>query len=180
MNNKSPLFKMVLAAFFLALAFVMPFLTGQIPEIGSMLCPLHIPVLLCGFICGWPWGLAVGFIAPLLRSFTLGMPPPYPNAVCMAIELAAYGAVAGLMHKMLPQKKINIYVSLIVAMVVGRLIWGAAMFICTGISGGAFTLAAFFAGAFTNSIPGIIIQLILIPVLVMALDNRKMIRSAEQ
>ncbi len=179
MNNKSPLLKMVLAAFFLALAFVLPFLTGQIPEIGSMLCPLHIPVLLCGFICGWPWGLAVGFIAPLLRSLTLGMPPPYPTAVCMAFELAAYGAIAGLMYKMLPQKRINIYLSLIIAMVVGRLIWGAAMFICTGISGSAFTLAAFFAGAFTNSIPGIIIQLILIPVLVMALDNRKLIKSAK-
>ena len=179
MKKKKSLLKMVLAALFLALAFVMPFLTGQIPEIGSMLCPLHIPVLLCGFICGWPWGLAVGFIAPLFRSLTLGMPPPYPTAVCMAFELAAYGAVAGLMHKSLPRKKINIYLSLIVAMVIGRLIWGAAMFICMGINGGSFTLAAFIAGAFTNSIPGIIIQLILIPVLVMALDNRKLIKISE-
>ena len=174
MKKHSSLVKLVLAALFLALAFVMPFLTGQIPEIGSMLCPLHIPVLLCGFICGWPWGLAVGFIAPLLRSFTLGMPPPYPTAVCMAFELAAYGAVAGLMHEMLPRKKAYIYLSLISAMIIGRLVWGAAMYICTGISGGAFTLAAFAAGAFLNAIPGIIIQIILIPILVMIIDSPKL------
>ena len=78
---------------FLALAYVMPFLTGQIPQVGSMLCPMHIPVLLCGFFCGAPWGLAVGFVAPLLRSFTLGMPPMFPTAFCMAFELAAYGFV---------------------------------------------------------------------------------------
>ena len=96
---------MILSALFLALAYVMPFLTGQIPEIGSMLCPMHLPVLLCGFICGPIWGTAVGCIAPLLRSLTLGMPPPFPTALCMAFELAAYGAVTGIMHKMLPRKK---------------------------------------------------------------------------
>ena len=105
MKTQNRLQKMVLAALFLALAYVLPFLTGQIPEIGSMLCPLHIPVLLCGFICGWPWGLAVGFIAPLFRSLTLGMPPLFPTAVCMAFELATYGAISGLMHKILPKKK---------------------------------------------------------------------------
>ena len=93
MRRDNNLLKMIQAALFLALAYVMPFLTGQIPEIGSMLCPLHIPVLLCGFICGAPWGLAVGFIAPLLRSLILGMPPFFPKAVCMAFELAAYGFI---------------------------------------------------------------------------------------
>ena len=162
---------MVLAALFLALAFVMPFLTGQIPELGSMLCPLHIPVLLCGFICGWPWGLAVGFIAPLLRSFTLGMPPPYPAAVCMAFELAAYGAISGLMYKLLPRKRPYIYASLLTSMIGGRLIWGAAMLICMGIKGSSFTFAAFASGAFLNALPGIIIQIILIPILVMIIDS---------
>ena len=115
MKTKDKLMKMILAALFLALAYVMPFLTGQVPEIGSMLCPLHIPVLLCGFICGWPLGLAVGFIAPLFRSLTLGMPPLFPTAVCMAFELAVYGVVAGLMHKLLPRKKPYIYISLLTA-----------------------------------------------------------------
>ena len=176
MKNHKSLLKMVLAALFLALAYVMPFLTGQIPEVGAMLCPLHIPVLLCGFICGWPWGLAVGFVAPLLRSLILGMPPMFPTAVCMAFELAAYGAVAGLMHRLLPRKKPYIYCSLLAAMVVGRLVWGVAMLVCMGVTGGSFTFAAFLAGAFFNAIPGIIVQVVLIPVLVMVLDNPKVIR----
>ena len=175
MRKHNSLIKMILAALFLALAYVMPFLTGQIPEIGSMLCPLHIPILLCGFICGWPWGLAVGFIAPLFRSLTLGMPPLFPAAVCMTFELAAYGAVAGLMHKILPRKKPYIYVSLLTAMILGRLVWGAAMFVFMGLSGGSFTFAAFIAGAFTNAIPGIIVQIVLIPILVMILDNPKLL-----
>ena len=164
---------MVLAAMFLALAYVLPFLTGQIPEIGSMLCPMHIPVLLCGFICGGPWGLLVGFIAPLLRSVTLGMPPLFPTAVCMAFELAAYGAVAGFMHRALPKKRGFIYCSLLTAMLIGRIVWGIVMFICMGLQGGSFGFSAFLAGAVTNAIPGIIVQIVLIPVLVMALDKAK-------
>ena len=173
MKKHAQLKKMCLAAVFLALAYVMPFLTGQIPQIGAKLCPLHIPVILCGYICGWPWGLAIGFIAPLFRSITLGMPPFFPTAVSMAFELAAYGAVSGLMHKFLPRKKPFIYVSLVTAMIVGRLIWGGVMYICTGISGGIFTFTAFLTGAFFNAIPGIIIQIALIPILVMILDNPK-------
>ena len=173
MKKHSSTFNMILAALFLALAYVMPFLTGQIPEIGAMLCPLHIPVLLCGFFCGWPWGLAVGFIAPLLRSLTLGMPPLFPTAVCMAFELATYGAITGFLHKVLPRRKPYILCSLLTAMVSGRLIWGAAMFICMGIQGSSFTFAAFLAGAVTNAIPGILLQLVLIPILVMVLDDPK-------
>ena len=169
---------MILAALFLALAYVMPFLTGQIPEIGSMLCPMHIPVLLCGFVCGAPWGLVVGFIAPIFRSLlTGGFPPMFPTAVCMAFELASYGAVAGIIHKLLPRKKLYIYVSLLVSMLVGRLVWGVAMFICIAINGGSFTFAAFLAGAFTNAIPGIIVQILLIPIIVMIIENTKIINT---
>ncbi|MBR6740793.1 MAG: ECF transporter S component [Clostridia bacterium] len=161
----------VLAGLFLALAYVMPFLTGQVPQIGAMLCPMHIPVLLCGFICGWPWGLAVGFIAPLLRSSILGMPPMFPGAVCMAFELATYGLISGLMYKFLPKKKGYIYCALLVAMVAGRLVWGAAMLVCMGIKGGSFGISAFLAGAVTNALPGIVIQIVLIPALVIALEK---------
>lgn len=175
MRKQISLLKMILSALFLALAYVMPFLTGQIPEIGSKLCPMHIPVLLCGFICGWPWGLAVGFIAPLFRSVTLGMPMLFPGAVSMAFELAAYGFVAGLMHKLLPRKKLYVYCSLLTSMIVGRLVWGAAMYVCMGIKGGSFTFSAFLAGAFTNAVPAIIVQLLLIPIIVIILDNPKII-----
>ena len=177
--KKQHLIKMILSSLFLALAYVMPFFTGQIPEIGSMLCPLHLPILLCGFLCGWPWGLAVGFLAPLFRSLTLGMPPLFPTALCMAFELAAYGAITGILHRILPRKKPYIYVSLITAMILGRLVWGAAMFVLMGINGGSFTFAAFLAGAFTNAIPGILVQLLLIPVLVMVLDQPKVLKWKE-
>lgn len=163
--------KLVLAALFLALALVLPFLTGQIPEIGSMLCPMHIPALLCGFFCGWPWGLAVGLIAPVLRFVLFGMPPMFPTAVCMSVELAAYGAVSGLLNSRLPRKKGAIYISLLGAMAVGRLVWGAARFTCAGLDASAFGLSAFWAGAITTAIPGIIVQIILIPILVMALEK---------
>ena len=171
MKKQTNVYKMVLSALFLALAFVLPFLTGQIPEIGAMLCPMHIPVLLCGFLCGWPWGLAVGFIAPLLRSLTLGMPPMFPTALCMAFELAAYGAFAGLLYRLLPRKKTSVYVALIGAMILGRIVWGGAMYACMGIQGNAFGLSAFLAGAITNAIPGIIAQIILVPILVMLLTR---------
>ena len=172
--KRSSILKMVLAAFFLALAYVLPFLTGQIKEIGNMLCPMHVPILLCGFICGWKWGLGVGFIAPLFRSLTLGMPILFPGAVCMAFELAAYGAISGLMYRFLPHKRVNIYCSLITAMIFGRLLWGAAMFLCVvGINGGAFGFSAFIAGAVTNAVPGIVIQIVVIPAVVMALEHSR-------
>ena len=177
MKNHNKTQKMVLSALFLAIAYVLPFLTGQIPEIGAMLSPMHLPVLLCGFLCGWPWGLAVGFVAPLFRSLTLGMPPFFPTALCMAFELAAYGAISGLMHKYLPRKKPFIYCSLLSAMIFGRLIWGAAMFICLGLRGGSFTLGAFLAGAVLNAIPGIILQILLIPVLVMISDHLSFLKQ---
>ena len=162
---------LVLAALFLALALVLPFLTGQIPEIGSMLCPMHIPALLCGYFCGWPWGLAVGLIAPILRSLLFGMPPMFPVAICMAFELATYGAVSGLLYSKLPHNKVSIYISLLIAMVAGRLVWGIARFLCAGLNVSAFGLSAFWAGAITTAIPGIIIQILLIPVIVMALEK---------
>lgn len=171
MKRRNEIKKLTLSAMFLALAFVMPFLTGQIPQIGSMLCPMHIPVLLCGFFCGAPWGLAVGFIAPLLRSFTLGMPPMFPTAFCMAFELAAYGLVAGWLHKKLAKKKINVYVSLLCAMIIGRLIWGAVMFACMGFDASAFGLSAFMAGAILNAVPGIVLQIVLIPIIVITLEK---------
>ncbi|MBO5231617.1 MAG: ECF transporter S component [Clostridia bacterium] len=177
MKNQTKLLKLILSALFLAISYVLPFLTGQIPEIGSMLCPLHIPILLCGFICGWPWGLTVGFIAPLFRSLTLGIPLFFPNAVCMTFELATYGAIAGIMHKLLPRKKPYIYFSLLTAMLVGRIVWGVSMLICMGIKGNGFTFAAFISGAFTGALPGIIVQIILVPILVILLDNFKILKE---
>ena len=83
---KPSLRSLALSAMFLALGLVLPFLTGQIPEIGNLLLPMHLPVLLCGLVCGWKYGLAVGFTTPLLRSMLFGMPTFYPSAVSMAFS----------------------------------------------------------------------------------------------
>lgn len=151
---------------FLALAYLLPFLTGQIPKIGAMLCPMHLPVLLCGFFCGAPYGLIVGALAPLLRSVIMGRPVLFPAAVCMAFELAAYGYFTGFFYRIFPKKKPYVFVSLIGAMLLGRLIWGVAQFVCLGFGSTQFGMDKFLAGAFFNAIPGIIIQLILVPALI--------------
>lgn len=160
--------KMVLAAVCLALCMVLPLLTGQIPQIGSALSPMHIPVLLAGFLCGPWWAMAVGLAAPLLRHVTLGM-PPLITAIAMSFELAAYGLFSGLLYARLPKKTSNLYVSLVAAMLAGRVVWGAAMAVISGVTGSAFTWGAFMAGAFFNAVPGIIVHILLIPVIVMAL-----------
>lgn len=149
---------------FLALGLVLPFLTGQIPEIGNLLLPMHLPVLLCGLVCGWKYGLAVGFTTPLLRSMLFGMPTFYPSAVSMAFELAAYGASIGAVDRLFPRKTIgSTYVSLLSAMILGRLVRGAVQWLLLGVFGNGYSFAAFWAGGVTEAIPGIILQLILIP-----------------
>ena len=163
--------RLTYSALCLALAIVLPFLTGQIPQIGSALCPMHIPVLLCGFLCGWPWGLAVGFVAPLLRSVVFGMPAMFPGAVAMAFELATYGCLSGLLYRRLAKTKVNIYLTLIVSMIAGRVVWGIVRLILAGLSGNTFTWALFISGAVTTAIPGIILHIVLIPVLVMLLEK---------
>lgn len=164
--------RMVLAALFVAIGFLLPFLTGQIPQIGSMLSPMHIPVLLSGFVCGPFWGLLAGAVTPLLRSVTLGMPPLMPVAVAMAFELAVYGLMAGLLYRALGGKPASVYIALVVAMLVGRCVWGIAMYALTG---GAFTMQAFLAGAFIKAWPGIVLHILLIPAIVFALERAKFI-----
>lgn len=172
MSSEKKLYKFVLSAMFLALALVLPFLTGQIPEIGNMMCPMHIPVILCGFFCG-PWyALCIGIIAPLLRFTLFSFPVLMPSGISMCAELAVYGAVSGLLYKYLPKKKIYIYVSLLTSMIAGRIVWGLTRLSLYGFLGKyKFTWTAFWLGAFANAIPGIAVQIILIPALVMILDG---------
>ena len=173
-KNASPVRQLVPAALFLALAFVLPLLTGQVPKVGNMLCPMHFPVLLCGFMLGGPWGLAVGFAAPLLRSVLFGMPPMFPVAISMAFELATYGAVAGFMYRKVQHTLPMIYATLVTSMVAGRLVWGAVRFVLAGLSGSSFPFSAFLSGAVLTAVPGIVAQLILIPLIVAALQKAKL------
>lgn len=169
--NSTQLRKLTYSALYMAIALILPFVTGQIPEIGAMLCPMHIPALLCGFMCGWPWGVAVGFISPLLRSVMFGMPAMFPAAIAMAFELAVYGGMAGLLYSRLPRKKWMIYAALLISMIAGRVVWGAVQALLAGLSGNSFTWTLFLTGAVINAIPGIIMQLALIPVLVFTMDK---------
>lgn len=170
MNRSNRIKNMVTAALCIALGLVLPFLTGQIPQIGRMLSPMHIPVFLCGFLCGWQWGLLAGCVTPLLRAVLFGMPALFPQAVAMAFELAVYGGVTGFLYPRLKTRNLaGIYMTLIAAMIAGRIVWGLVSFVIYGISGSAFTFELFLAGAFINAIPGIILHLVIVPPLVMAL-----------
>lgn len=162
--------KLTASAMCLALCLMLPFLTGQIPQIGSALCPMHLPVFLAGFLCGPWWAILVGMSAPLLRNVLFSM-PPLLTAIAMSFELACYGAVSGWIYRKVPKNLGGIYLSLIAAMLTGRIVWGMVRVLMTGVSHEAFTWSLFLAGAFTTAIPGIILQLILIPVLVKTLHN---------
>lgn len=164
--------KLTLSAMFLAIGMVLPFLTGQIPQIGNMMLPMHIPVLLCGLICGWQYGAVLGFILPLVRYLVFGMPVLFPTGTAMAFELMTYGLVIGLIYSFSRWKCIiSLYRALIGAMIAGRIVWAAAQMILLGVSGDTFTMKMFLAGAFFNAVPGIIIQLVLIPTVMVALGR---------
>lgn len=165
--------RMVYAALCLALCMILPFLTGQVPQIGSMLSPMHIPVLLAGFLCGPAWAAAVGMVAPSLRYLLFGMPPLLPVGFAMTFELVTYGLAAGFFYRVLPKKRGSVYAALIGAMLAGRAVWGAAAKIIYGAMGLEFTWELFLAGAFLEAVPGMILHIVLIPVLVLALKKAK-------
>jgi len=173
-KQEQTLVKFIYSALCIALAMILPLVTGNIQQIGNMLCPMHFPVLICGLVCGWQYGLVVGFISPLLRFLIFGMPPVIPIGLSMAFELATYGLIAGLLYGILNKrsyKVYNVYISLIVAMIIGRVVWGIARMCLTGLTQTPFTLKAFLSGAVTMAVPGIILQIVLIPVIILALDK---------
>lgn len=169
--------KIALSGLFIALGLILPFITGQIPSIGRMLLPMHIPVLIAGFVLGWQYGLVIGFIVPLLRSLLFTTPPLYPIAIAMAFELATYGLVTGFLYKKLSKNISSIYISLIGSMLIGRFVWGIASYILYNIDGGAFTFEMFIAGGFLNATIGIALQIIIIPPIIMALQKNNLLFS---
>lgn len=180
-NVKNYIWNLVLSAMFMAIGLVLPFFTGQIPQIGSMLLPMHLPVLLCGLICGWQYGGVVGFVLPLLRYVMFGMPPIFPTGLAMAFEMAAYGMIAGCALQALQVAVRGGAVPLPAYRHggrphrLGRGDGGALR--CVGQ---AFTWQLFLSGAFLTAIPGIILQLVFIPALMVALDRTGMVRFARK
>lgn len=172
--KKQSILRLANAGMLFALGLVLPFLTGQIPEIGNLLLPMHLPVLLCGFVCGGIYGSIVGFTLPLVRSLIFGMPALFPSAVTMSFELMAYGLFTALLWSLFKKKTLlSIYLSLVPAMLIGRAVKGVANAIAYGVSDKAYSFGAFISGAFVEAIPGIILQLILIPAVLIALRKAK-------
>ena len=169
----SPVKKIVLTALFTALCVVLPMAFHSIPNAGSIFLPMHIPVLLCGLVCGWAYGGLCGLVGPLLSSVLTSM-PPVAVLPGMMVECCVYGLVTGLMLRYVRTGKttLDLYLSLVAAMLLGRVLSGIAkaLIFTPGMS-----LAAWAAASFVTAIPGIIIQLVLIPLLVLALTKAKLL-----
>ncbi len=169
--------RLTLSAMFLAIGLILPFFTGQIQAIGNMLLPMHLPVMLCGLICGWQYGFFVGLVLPLLRSLMFGMPLFYPAALAMAPELAVYGLSVGLIYSLFKKQTIlTVYIALLPAMILGRAAWGGMQVLLLGLKDAPFGWQAFLTGAVINAIPGIILQLLLIPAIMTLLDRTGLAR----
>ena len=166
--KKEQIIKITMAAMFMAIGLVLPFITGQIPAVANMLLPMHLPVLLCGLICGPIYGGIVGAILPLLRCLLFQM-PKVATAIPMSYELFTYGLVIGIVYSIM-RKKVNknivaVYISLIIAMLLGRAVWALPKYLVMTymLGNNDFTFKFFIMEAFVNSVLGIVIQLILIP-----------------
>lgn len=169
--------KITVSGLFIALGLLLPWITGNIQSLGVNLLPMHLPVLIGGFALGWKYGFTIGFITPLLRSVLFGMPPMYPIAIAMAFELGTYGLITGLLYNLLAKRKVSIFISLIIAMIGGRIVWGVISYFLFFLDGTQFTMNMFIAGVFANSLVGIIIQLILIPIIVVALERAGVLKN---
>ncbi|HOB19992.1 MAG TPA: ECF transporter S component [Candidatus Atribacteria bacterium] len=167
---RSTTHQIVVAALLLALGVLLPTAFHLFDISGVMFLPMHLPVLLCGLLCGWKFGGMTGFLVPLLASLLTGKPPIYPTALAMAFELAAYGIVTGLLIK-----RFNVFVSLIGAMLAGRVVMGLANYVFLGLAGNAYTLNMFLGGAFLTVWPGILIQLVFVPAIILALKRARLI-----
>ncbi|MGS0973759.1 MAG: ECF transporter S component [Candidatus Izemoplasmataceae bacterium] len=163
--------KLILSSFFLSLAIVLPFLTGSIEFLGASFLPMHLPIIICGYICGPKYGGLIGFISPLLRTVLFGMPPFYPIAIAMSLELATYGFVIGLLYQYSKKNILHIYLSLILAMIAGRIVLGVANVILLGLDGVIYSFSSFISAAFIVALPGIVFQLISIPLIILAIKK---------
>lgn len=166
--------KSIIAAACIALSVVLPMTLHAIPNAGSIYAPMHIPVLLCGLICGGPLGLLCGLLGPLLSGLITGM-PPMAYLPSMMVELAVYGLVAGLMMQFVRTRNLyaDLYISLISSLLAGRVVAGVARALI--FAAGKYSLAAWVSGYFVTVLPGIIIQLVLIPTIVFALEKARLI-----
>ena len=174
MQKMSSVKKSILTAACIALCVVLPMAFHSIPNAGSIFCPMHIPVLLCGLICGWPYGLLCGLAGPVLSSLLTQMPVA-AMLPSMMIELAVYGIITGIMMRLVHTKKLyaDLYINLIFAMLAGRVAAGTAKALI--FAAGEYSVAAWISGHFIMAWPALLIHLTLIPLLVSSLEKAKLI-----
>ncbi|MGI5894332.1 MAG: ECF transporter S component [Candidatus Merdivicinus sp.] len=168
--------KLILTGLFTALGILLPMLFHTIPNAGTIFLPMHIPVLLCGLVCGWYYGAACGILSPLLSSLITSMPPMaiLPSMLC---ELAVYGLLTGLIFALVHTGKLvlDLYIGLIGAMIGGRIVAGLLNALI--FKAGQYSLTIWTTASFVTALPGIVIQLILIPIIVTALYKAKLLPS---
>lgn len=166
--------KAILTAACIALSVVLPMAFHAIPNAGSIYCPMHMPVLLCGLVCGWPFGLLCGVAGPVLSSLFTGM-PSMAYLPSMIVELAAYGLIAGLVMQLVHTKKTmaDLYISLIAALLAGRIVAGASRALI--FASGSYSMEAWITSYFVTSLPGLLIQLVLLPAIAFALEKARLI-----
>jgi len=159
------------SALYLALAVLLPIGFHAMGLGGRLFLPMHIPVLLAGFLAGPLCGLLVGLLAPGLSYLLTGMPPTYAVPL-MSMELPMYGLVAGIAFYKL---KLNIYLALVIAMIIGRLMFAFGLIILGMFMELPYTATQFIAagGALWTGLPGIMVQVVLIPLIVAAVKRRQ-------
>ncbi len=172
-NSVNTTLKLVFSALFLALSIILPTVISMgSPQLGQTFLPMHIPIMLCGIICGTPYGIVIGLISPLLKSVITGL-PVITTAISMAFELATYGGMCGMLYKAFPKKIGYIYPNLLISMIVGRIVNGAVQYLIMTASDNDFLLKSFITLTTINALPGIVIQLALIPLIVLALRKTR-------
>ena len=169
--------KIVITAMLIAVGVVLPLAFHSIPRAGSILLPMHIPVLLAGLICGPFFGLVSGLITPLLSSITTGMPPAGFVVYSMMIELSIYGLVAGIAMRLIHtgRSSFDLYISLGAALIVGRVVAGIAQALVFFSGEGGYTIMLWVTSYFVTSLPGLVIQILFVPSMVMALERERII-----
>ncbi|MCB2308928.1 ECF transporter S component [Clostridium estertheticum] len=138
---------------------------------GAIFLPMHIPVLICGFLCGFPYGAVCGVILPILAYALTGRPAIFPTAISMMFELYAYGALSALLYR---YTKGKIYPTLIGAMLGGRIVLGIVNTIFFSFTDKTYGMVAFISVSFVTALPGIIIQIALIPTIIYALKKSRL------
>lgn len=167
----------VLAIILGVLGVLLPWFFGGVRIFGMGLLPMEFPVLLCGMICGAGYGGVVGAVVPILYALIFNTMSVYPLGVATVAELCAFGVLCGVLYKVMRQ---NVFVSLLLAMFSGRTVFAVVYYYLLRSEGVIYTAERFINGEFLNVLPGIAIQIIFIPLIVLILNKTGIVHQGER